>query len=142
VKEFPGVVIKREGERWHPFRIRGLVNMQKSACGDGVQIGLANGGLGIGGNRVSRSDSANRVFIIQSSAAKFLHSAWMNAMILPVSVPAKDEDVLNLCVGEPLKKGVRFVSEAVKVRVVIAFAGTIGSDERGGGDDDFPFCRT
>ena len=116
--------------------------MQKSTRRIGVEVGLANGGLGICGSRVSRSDSLNRVFIIESSTAKFLHSAWMNAVILPMSVPAKDQDILDLFVGEPLKKGVRFVSEAAKVRVVIAFAGTIGSNERGGGDDDFPFRRT
>jgi len=116
--------------------------MQKSARGVGVEIWLANGGLGIGGSRVSRSDSANRVFIIKGSTAKFLHTAWMNAVILPVSVPAKNQDILNLFVGEPLKKRVRFVSKAVEVRVVIAFAGTVGADERGGGDDDFPFRRT
>ena len=116
--------------------------MQKSARGVGVEIRLANGSLGIGGSRVSRSDSANRVFIVESSATKLLHAAWMNAVILPVSVPAKDQDILNLVVGEPLKKGVRFVSKAVEVRVVIALAGTIGADKRGGGDDDFPFRRT
>ena len=116
--------------------------MQKSARGVRVEIRLANGGLGIGGSRVSRSDSANRVFIIEGSTAKFLHAAWMNAVILPVSVPAKDQDILNLFIGEPSKKGVRFVSKAIEVCVVIAFAGTVGADERGGGDDDFPFCRT
>ena len=116
--------------------------MQKSARGVGVEIRLANGGLGIGGSRVSWSDSANRVFIIKGPTAKFLHAAWMNAVILPVSVPAKDQDILNLFVSEPLKKRVRFVSKAVEVRVVIAFAGTVGADERGGGDDDFPFRRT
>ena len=116
--------------------------MQKSTRRIGVEVGLANGGFGICGSRISRSDSLNRVFIIEGSAAKFLHSAWMNAMILPVSVPAKNQDILNLSFGEPLEKGVCFVSKAVKVRVVIAFAGTVGSDERGGGDDDFPFRRT
>ena len=103
---------------------------------------MANGGLGIRGSRVSRSDSANRILIIQGSTAKFLNAAWMNAVILPVSVPPKNQDILNLVVGEPLKKGVRFVSKAVEVCVVIALAGTIGADERGGGDDDFPFRRT
>ena len=116
--------------------------MKKSARGVGVEIRLANGGLGIGGSRVSRSDSANRVFIIEGSTAKFLHAAWMNAVILPVSVPAKDQDILNLFIGDPLKKRVSFVSKAVEVRVVIAFAGTVGADERGGGDDDFPFRST
>ena len=116
--------------------------MEKSARRVRVEVGLSNGSLGIGGSRVSRSDSANRILIIQGSTAKFLNAAWMNAVILPVSVPTKDQDILNLFVGEPLKKRVRFVSKAVEVRVVIAFAGTVGSDERGGGDDDFPFRRT
>jgi len=116
--------------------------MQKSTRRIGVEVGLANGGLGIGGSRVSRSDSSNRVFIIEGPAAKLLHPAWMNAVILPVSIPAKDQDISNLFLGEPLKKGGRFISKAVEVRVVIAFAGTIGADERGGGDDDFPFRRT
>ena len=116
--------------------------MQKSARGVGVEIRLANGGLGIGGSRVSRCDSANRILIIEGSTTKFLHAAWMNTVILPVSVPAKDQDIFNLFVGEPLKKRVRFVSKAVEVRVVIAFAGTVGADERGGRDDDFPFRMT
>ena len=113
--------------------------MQKSARGVGVKIRLANGGLGIGGSRVSRSDSANRVFIIKGSTAKFLHTAWMNAVILPMSVSAKDQDILDLFVGEVLKKRVCFVPKTVGVRVVIAFAGTIRSDERGRGNDEFPF---
>ncbi len=116
--------------------------MKKSARGVGVEIRLANGGLGIGGSRVSRSDSANRVFIIESTTAKLLHAAWMNAVILPVSVPAKDYYIFDLFVGEVLKKRVCFVPKTVGVRVVIAFAGTVGADERGGGDDDFPFRRT
>ena len=116
--------------------------MEKPTRRVGVEIGLPNSGLGIGGSRVSRSNSANRVFIIEGSAAKLLHAARMNAVILPVSVAAKDQDVLNLFVGDPFKKGVRFVPKTVEVRVVIDFAGTVGSNERGGGDDDFPFRRT
>jgi len=73
--------------------------MKKSARGVGVEVGLSDGGLWIGGGGISRSDSANRVFIIESTTAKLLHAAWMNAVILPVSVPAKDQDILNLFVG-------------------------------------------
>ena len=64
--------------------------MEKSTRRVGVEIGLPNGGLGIGGSRVSRGDSANRIFIIEGSAAKLFNAAWMNAVILPVSVPAKN----------------------------------------------------
>jgi hypothetical protein len=64
--------------------------MQKSARGVGVEIRLPNGGFRIGGSRISGSDSTNRVFIIEGPAAKLLHAAWMNAVILPVSVPAKN----------------------------------------------------
>jgi hypothetical protein len=63
----------------------------------------------------------------------------MDAVILPMSVSAKDQYILDLFVGEVLKKRVCFVPKTVGVRVVIAFAGTIGSDERGRGNDEFPF---
>jgi len=64
--------------------------MQKSARGVGVEIRLANGGLGIGGSRVSKSNSANPVFIVESSSTKLLYAAWINAVILPMSVLAKN----------------------------------------------------
>ena len=116
--------------------------MEKPPRRVGVEIGLPNGGLGVGGSRVSRSNAANRIFIIECPAAKLFHAAWMNAVILPVSVSAKDQYIFDLFVGEVLKKRVCFVPKTVGVRVVIAFAGTIGSDERGRGEDDFPFGRT
>jgi len=116
--------------------------MEKSTRRVGVEIGLPNGGLGVGGSRVSRSNAANRILIIECPAAKLFNAAWMNAVILPVSVPAKNQDILNLIVGEPLKKRVCFSSKALWVGVVVTFAGTIRSDEWGRGYDDFPFGRT
>jgi len=114
--------------------------MQKSARGVGVEVGLSDGGLWIGGGGISRSEPTSRIFVIQGAARQLLYPAGMDAVILPMSVSAKDQYIFDLFVGEVLKKRVCFVPKTVGVRVVITFAGTIGSDKRGRGNDDFPFC--
>lgn len=42
--------------------------MQKSARGVGVEVGLSDGGLWIGGGGISRSEPTRRIFVIQGAA--------------------------------------------------------------------------
>ena len=43
--------------------------MQKSARGVGVEVGLSDGGLWIGGGGISRSEPTSRILVIQGAAA-------------------------------------------------------------------------
>ena len=113
-------------------------DLHKSPRWLGVDKWLFDQTLGISGFRVAGLDALDRIFIIKRADREFFNSRGVNTMVLPVPVAAENEDIFDILPFEPLKKRVRLGAVAVRVRVVVAFAGPVGPYHGSRRNEDFP----
>ena len=105
-----------------------------------VNVRLADQALRVGRGLVTRLDPGDGIFVVERANRELLETLRVDAVVLPVPVAAENEHVFDLLPGEPSEKGIRLGAEALGIRVVVLLARPVGTDHRGGGDDDLPSC--
>ena len=63
-------------------------------------------------------------------------------MILPMTIPAEDKNIVEFLFFQPGKEGVGLGAESFWVGVIVALTGSVGPHHRGGGNENLPFGIT